>query len=752
MKVNDQFRCGEEIYVENESDPTCGSDMVEFPPWDQCVSKPYVYSLFSFKKDKIDICPFTSPLHSDAIPVCLKYTWPLYFESNNVDMDVNGEDDNCFVYFLYTTEDDGGSGSTLFRFSTASKRVIQISRDEDQVLSFCLNDGKGLYTATWYQGNQKYWGIFLFQGRYPFTVYNIYEIEESTVDWQDSDTVSPTPQVQYKDGTYFVSSFPYDDKSSGEIKRCFLKISIEFGSKIVIETIPALSDLLITEMIFLGNKLICIDSTSPFPHFGKGVQKVYSYCSDTNKRSLLTTACGCCNLSGKENVLFFELQGLDNEESGLVWNKLDETHQSILETKNCTDFSGVVFDGSRLAATEWNSCGYDGDEERISFFHLPSGEVTHIERVFDDLIQLTLHDKYLFVYDKDGFDRDGYDRDGYDRDGYDRDGYDRGGYDRDGYDRGGYDRDGYDRGGYDRDGHDRDGYNKAGYNRDGYNRVGSDMAGHAEVEIDKVGLVHRENACGETCISPGDQARKLDGDSLGGRQDDNLPTSIKAARVLNIKQRELGTGYIASINPSNNTVQIQFESEIRYYLIDYIGNTIKCKTGDIDTTKLKAQIREYCKTHKITKPDKTPDRFNTSKTGRNGGGYNEPGTRYNSGYVAKPYYQPSKNPVRFYYQGDVPLFSEEWISRRVSVERTKTRGWYLYQSGSVLKLQRSQNGLEYLGIVRGSTGINYSCFFTLSKDGNIEKWHCNCPAFSKYKKACKHLVAMFYAARNDFGG
>ena len=355
-------------------------------------------------------------------------------------------------------------------------------------------------------------------------------------------------------------------------------------------------------------------------------------------------------------------------------------------------------------------------------------------------------------YDKDGFDRDGYDRDGYDRDGYDRDGYDRGGYDRDGYDRGGYDRDGYDRGGYDRDGHDRDGYNKAGYNRDGYNRVGSDMAGHAEVEIDKVGLVHRENACGETCISPGDQARKLDGDSLGGRQDDNLPTSIKAARVLNIKQRELGTGYIASINPSNNTVQIQFESGIRYYLIDYIGNTIKCKTGDIDTTKLKAQIREYCKTHKITKPDKTPDRFNTSKTGRNGGGYNEPGTRYNSGYVAKPYYQPGKNPVRFYYQGDVSLFSEEWISRRVSVERTKTRGWYLYQSGSVLKLQRSQNGLEYLGIVRGSTGINYSCFFTLSKDGNIEKWHCNCPAFSKYKKACKHLVAMFYAARNDFGG
>lgn len=52
MKVNDQFRCGEEIYVENESDPTCGSDMVEFPPWDQCVSKPYVYSLFSFKKTK----------------------------------------------------------------------------------------------------------------------------------------------------------------------------------------------------------------------------------------------------------------------------------------------------------------------------------------------------------------------------------------------------------------------------------------------------------------------------------------------------------------------------------------------------------------------------------------------------------------------------------------------------------------------------------------------------------------------------
>ena len=354
-------------------------------------------------------------------------------------------------------------------------------------------------------------------------------------------------------------------------------------------------------------------------------------------------------------------------------------------------------------------------------------------------------------YNKNGYDKDGYDKSGYNINGYDKYGYGQNGYNEEGYDRSGYNTDGYDKDGFDRDGYDRDGYNKAGYNRDGYNRAGSDMAGHAEVEIDKVGLVHRENAYGEACIGPGDQARKLDGDSLGGRQDDNLPTSIKAARVLNIKQRELGTGYIASINPSNNTVQIQFESGIRYYLIDYIGNTIKCETGDIDTTKLKAQIREYCKTHKITKQDKTPDRFNTSKTGRNGGGYNEPGTRYNSGYVAKPYYQPGKNPVRFYYQGDVPLFSEEWISRRVSVERTKTRGWYLYQSGSVLKLQRSQNGLEYLGIVRGSTGINYRCFFILTSEGRIENWHCDCPAFAKYKKACKHLVGMFYAARNDFG-
>ena len=397
MKGNNKSKFCEEINVENENAPTCGSDADEFLSWDQSVSQPYIYNLFSSQKDKIDICPFTSPLHSDATPACIKYTWPLYFESNDIDTQDDG-DDNCFVYFLYTTKDDEYGECRLFRFSTASKRVIQISRAEDQVLSFCLNDGRGLYTATWYQGNRKCWGIFLFQGRYPFSVHNIYEVEVPSADWQDDETMSLTPQLLYKEGFFYVSNFPYDDKSFGEIKRSFLKISIKFESKITIETVPALNDLLITEMIFLGNTLICIDSTSPFPYFGKDIQKVYSYCFCTNKLSLLTTACGCCNLSGKENVLIFELQGLDVEKCGLVWNKLDETHQRILDTKNCTDFSGVVFDGFRLAATEWNSYGYDGDEESISLFHLPSGEVTHIEKVFDDLIQLTLHGKYLFVY------------------------------------------------------------------------------------------------------------------------------------------------------------------------------------------------------------------------------------------------------------------------------------------------------------------------------------------------------------------
>ena len=58
MKGNNKSKFGEEINVENENAPTCGSDADEFLSWDQSVSQPYIYNLFSSQKDKIDISSY----------------------------------------------------------------------------------------------------------------------------------------------------------------------------------------------------------------------------------------------------------------------------------------------------------------------------------------------------------------------------------------------------------------------------------------------------------------------------------------------------------------------------------------------------------------------------------------------------------------------------------------------------------------------------------------------------------------------
>jgi hypothetical protein len=100
---------------------------------------------------------------------------------------------------------------------------------------------------------------------------------------------------------------------------------------------------------------------------------------------------------------------------------------------------------------------------------------------------------------------------------------------------------------------------------------------------------------------------------------------------------------------------------------------------------------------------------------------------------------------QFYYQGPVEQFSEEWISRHVKREVTKGKGYDLYRYGHVLKFVKESD--HYSTVVRGSTGIIYHCDFKLrNSTGRIEYWHCDCPAFESYEKACKHLVASFYAA------
>lgn len=210
-------------------------------------------------------------------------------------------------------------------------------------------------------------------------------------------------------------------------------------------------------------------------------------------------------------------------------------------------------------------------------------------------------------------------------------------------------------------------------------------------------------------------------------------TLIQSIPVYCSMQKQYGVGYIINANPKRQIITIRFSSGERNYGISYIGKTIFAVSGIDDTNKIKEMVNsissiEPAVTQNINKIDSEC----------------QPSSRYNSNWEAKPIYSPSKPPVRFYYAGKVPCFSEEWISRRVSVERTKVRGKVLYETNGVLKLQR--NGSSYQALVRGSSGFNYICSFRIDSDEKIEAWHCNCPAFAKYPKACKHLVAAFYAA------
>lgn len=211
---------------------------------------------------------------------------------------------------------------------------------------------------------------------------------------------------------------------------------------------------------------------------------------------------------------------------------------------------------------------------------------------------------------------------------------------------------------------------------------------------------------------------------------------IRSIPVYCSKQKEYGTGYIININPNYKVITIRFPSGEHLYAMSYIGKTIFAVSGLEDTNKVKKLV------DLISKELLTG---NQSLSGRN---YSySPLSRYHSEWETSLTYHPDKPSVHFYYVGEVPCFSEEWISRRVSVERTKARGKALYETNGVLSLQRSES--SYQAVVRGSSGFNYNCRFKISSDGKIDTWYCGCPAFSKYPKACKHLVAAFYAAGEE---
>lgn len=213
-------------------------------------------------------------------------------------------------------------------------------------------------------------------------------------------------------------------------------------------------------------------------------------------------------------------------------------------------------------------------------------------------------------------------------------------------------------------------------------------------------------------------------------------TPLESISVYCATKKEYGIGHIVSINPTYKIMTIQFLQGDVNYGISYIGKTIFAVSGQEDTNKLKGIIDSMLKVDSTT----VQSSYSTDRRPAMG-------SQYRSDWEASPVYQEGKVPARFYYDGEVPCFSEEWISRRVSVERTKARGKLLYETNGVLSLQHS--GQSYQATVRGSSGFSYICNFSIDADGKIAAWHCSCPAFAKYPKACKHLVAAFYAAREQ---
>lgn len=224
---------------------------------------------------------------------------------------------------------------------------------------------------------------------------------------------------------------------------------------------------------------------------------------------------------------------------------------------------------------------------------------------------------------------------------------------------------------------------------------------------------------------------------------------IKKITVYSKLQSHYGNGNIVRLNFTSNVASIKFGVDERYYDISFIGKTILAARGGAATEELINLIEEYrtyCNEGKDVHLEKTENKdSNKSMHISESAQYLK--NKYDPALKASPYYDFRKAPARFYYQGKVRCFDEEWISRRVNVERTKSRGELLYQMGSVLSLRKDPYKKSYMALVRGSAGNHYHCGFSLDDNDQIHEWFCDCPAFSTYPKACKHLVAVFYAAR-----
>ena len=95
------------------------------------------------------------------------------------------------------------------------------------------------------------------------------------------------------------------------------------------------------------------------------------------------------------------------------------------------------------------------------------------------------------------------------------------------------------------------------------------------------------------------------------------------------------------------------------------------------------------------------------------------------------------------------MITNECIKSEAANGASYNRGTQYYRNGYVKKLQLLDDGLTLQAKVKG--GQLYSIFLKVDETYKVREYSCNCPAFSLYHGACKHIVAAMLAAKAEWG-
>ncbi|MBP2649942.1 MAG: helicase associated domain protein [Firmicutes bacterium] len=94
------------------------------------------------------------------------------------------------------------------------------------------------------------------------------------------------------------------------------------------------------------------------------------------------------------------------------------------------------------------------------------------------------------------------------------------------------------------------------------------------------------------------------------------------------------------------------------------------------------------------------------------------------------------------------MITTEWIKAAAANGPSYSRGYQYYRNGYVKKLQLLEDGLTLQARVRG--GDLYAIALEINEKYQISGYSCNCPAFSSYYGACKHIVAAMLALKDEW--